>query len=158
MDYVLLRPLVAAVDAAAPGLSEQDAADRLNTPSITEVLSRFGSFRTLAAVLSPEEYAVLRAVLDAAAAQNVLVSDMVRMLELPGDDAGNGGGVDFGSPAVRAMLPALGVPAEIAAKVVAIAERLVSPAEAAGLGSVLDTDVAIARGTRLAVQQEPEHG
>ena len=69
--------------------------------TIIETYSRFGSFRTLAELLTPEEYAAVKTALTAAAQGQAVVADMVEMLKLPGDEQGNGGGIDFGSAARR---------------------------------------------------------
>lgn len=107
-------------------LSDQEAADALNALTETETYSRFASFRTLAALLTEEEYGAVRAAVDAAKAQSVLVADMLSFLELPGDEAGNGGGIDVGSAGVRAALDAM-LPEMIATKIKAYAEREVRP-------------------------------
>lgn len=93
---------------------------------------RLASFRTLASVLTAEEYATVRATLDAAAAQSVLVADMVAMLKLPGDENGNGGGIDMGNAAVRAMCDSLFTPM-VAGKMKSVAERLISQTEEWGV-------------------------
>lgn len=69
----------------------------------------FGSFRTLAALLTSEEYDTLRATLAAVAASEratggYLLNDMLAMLALPGNEDGHGGGIDLGSTAVSEML------------------------------------------------------
>ncbi|MCE5268725.1 MAG: hypothetical protein LLG00_12655 [Planctomycetaceae bacterium] len=96
----LRKPLYAA-------MTDAEAAAELNALDKTSIHSRFGSYRTLATLLTESEYNVLVSVLDANAAGSRLVADMVRMLTLPGDDRGNGGGIDLGANAVRAWIDAL---------------------------------------------------
>jgi hypothetical protein len=106
-------------------LSDQEAADAINamTAEATPV-DVFGSFRTLAAIVSDVEYEVLRGALNAAAADSHRVADAVDMLATPGDANGNGGGLALGHPSVVAMLEQLAaieglaaVPAKVAAYV-----------------------------------------
>lgn len=104
----------------------------LQAKTITQVYSRFASFRTLASVLTPEEYATVRATLEAAANASVLVEDSLSMLTLPGDELGNGGGVDIGNASVRALCDSL-FSAPVAAKIKAVAERQISQLEAWGV-------------------------
>ena len=129
----LRQPLYAA-------LSDADAAAALNAVDKTETYSRFGSFRTMASLLTPDEYNALRPVLDTAAQASAVVSDMLGMLKLPGDEQGNGGGIDFGNAAVQAMLDQL-CTAEVAGKLKGYAERLTSTTALLGLGHVGEGDV-----------------
>jgi hypothetical protein len=126
------------------GKSDQEAADLLNAKNIVETTSRFGSLRTLASLLTPEEYAAARAGINAAA-QSPMVADMLEFLKLPGDESGNGGGIDLGNAAVRAMLDQLCTPA-VAAKIKAHAERTVSFADQIGVAKIGPHHVAAARG------------
>lgn len=118
-------------------MSDQQVVDSLKTPNRTAVRMRFASFRTLAAVLDPTEYATAKTVLTAAANGNPLVTDMVKMLELPGSEDGSGGGLDFGSEGVRGFLDYLVsggmLSAEIVAKMKSVAEHTISRAEELGL-------------------------
>jgi len=138
MDYNALAAELA--KPAYTGLSDAEAADALNAATVTEVYSRFGSFRTLAAVLTDVEYATLKGVLFELADSSPKVADSYAMLELPGDDAGNGGGIDFGCAAVRGMVDQLVAgeqfTAELGSKLKALAERKISRAEELGLGRV----------------------
>ena len=145
----LRKPLYAA-------LSDADAAAELNAVNQTEIVSCFGSFRTLANLLSERQYNALAAAIDAAAPHSRLVADMVKMLSLPGDEQGNGGGIDFGAEPTRACLDSLllgiqqalgGDTAEaeaaaICATVKAYAERPASTAGLLGLEHVGEGDVA----------------
>lgn len=82
-------------------MSDEQVAQKMLEPAGVEVVSYFAGFRTLAAILAQAEYDYLRSMLDVMATQSRMVADMVRMLEMPGDERGVGGGVDFGHPAVR---------------------------------------------------------
>jgi len=117
-----------------PEHANQTDAERLaalHAKTLTRIVDRFGSFRTLAAVLTPDEYATMRQTLSAVAAQSPLVADMVKMLELPGDESGTGGGINFGNASVRAMCDQL-FPG-VATTLQAIAEEQVSQCEAWGV-------------------------
>ena len=96
----LHKPLYAA-------LSDAEAAAELNAVNKTEVFPRFGSFRTLANLLSERQYNALAAAIDATVPHSRLVADMAKMLSLPGDEQGNGGGIDFGAEPTRAFLDSL---------------------------------------------------
>jgi hypothetical protein len=146
MDYNSLITRLQQADCTSK--TNAEAAEFLNVKNITENYSRFGSFRTLAELLTPEEYAALKAALTAAAQGQPVMADMVEMLKLPGDELGNGGGIDFGSTRVAEALAQLvqgGLAAAIAAKLTGYAQRQVSIADQLGLGSVSDGDVAFAR-------------
>jgi hypothetical protein len=146
MDYNTLVTRLQQTDCTSK--SGAEAADFLNAKSIVETYSRFGSFRTLAELLTAAEYAALKTALTAAAQGEPVVADMVEMLKLPGDEQGNGGGIDFGSTRVAEMVGQLvgsGLSAAIAAKLTGYAQRQVSMAEQLGLGQISDGDVAFAR-------------
>ncbi len=146
MDYSTLVTRLQQADCTSK--SDAEAAELLNAKSVVETYSRFGSLRTLAELLTAAEYAALKTALTAAAQGQPVVADMVEMLKLPGDEQGNGGGIDFGSARVVETLGQLvenGLDAGIAAKVTGYAQRQVSIAEQLGLGSVADGDVAFAR-------------
>ncbi len=146
MDYSILVTRLEQADCTSK--SDAEAAEFLGAKNVVETYSRFGSFRTLAELLTAEEYAALKTTLTAAAQGQSVLADMVEMLKLPGDEKGNGGGIDFGSPRVAETLAGLvasGLDPAIAAKLTAYAQRQVSIAEQLGLGSVSDGDVAFAR-------------
>ena len=146
MDYNTLVTRLQQADCTSK--SDAEAAEFLNAKNIVETYSRFGSFRTLAELLTAEEYATLKTALAAAAQGQPVVADMIEMLKLPGDERGNGGGIDFGSARVAATLAQLvqgGLDAAIAAKLTGYAQRQISIAEQLGLGYVTDGDVAFAR-------------
>jgi hypothetical protein len=90
-------------------LSDEDAANTINAKTNEASGYVFGSFRTFAALLTSLEYNTLRAVLDGAAATEkaaggTLITDMIVMLSTPGNEHGDGGGIDFNSAAFIAML------------------------------------------------------
>ncbi|MEN6458589.1 MAG: hypothetical protein ABFC63_06630 [Thermoguttaceae bacterium] len=145
----LQKPLYAA-------MNDAEAAAELNADNRAEAFSRFGSYRTLATLLTETEYNALVSVLDAAAGQSRFVADMVHMLTLPGDEHGSGGGIDLGDDAVRTRIDALrpaiatalgGEDAETAAtalcaKLKAYAERATSTAKLLGAAWIItETDV-----------------
>lgn len=113
------------------GMSDDEAAPIIDAQTVPAPYRMvFGSFRTLAAILTDVEYNTLRAALNAAVQQETdaggtRLADMVEMLRLPGDAEGNGGGLDLGSEGVVQMLAYLGafvedlaaVPGKIAAYV-----------------------------------------
>jgi hypothetical protein len=125
------------------GMQPPAIAASLNAPTRTRVISRFASLRTLAGILAADEYAAVKQALTAAAANSVVVADMQGVLALPGDEAGNGGGLDFGNTAVRAIVDQL-CPANSSnpflvsagAKLKAIAQRPISRGVELGIGIV----------------------
>jgi hypothetical protein len=146
MDYNTLITRLQQADCAS--LGDAEAAELLNAKNIVETYSRFGSFRTLASLLTPDEYAALKTALGTAAQGQPVVADMIEMLKLPGDERGNGGGIDFGSARTVEALGQLvqgELAAGIAAKLTAYAQRQVSIADQLGLGRVSEGDVAFAR-------------
>jgi len=102
----------------------------LTAKTITVTRDRWASLRTIAGILSPDEYDIVRQSLDAAAQTRPVIADAVAMLAQPGDDLGNGGGLNFGHPTVRAMCDQIlaGHP-DIAAKLKAFAEEKISQIE-----------------------------
>jgi hypothetical protein len=89
---------------ALAALSDEEAAAAIIAMTVAESYSRFGSFRTLAGLLTAAEYGALRAGLTAAAGLDPRIPDMIDMLELPGDEGGNGGGIDFSVADVQGLL------------------------------------------------------
>ena len=141
-------------------LSDADAAAALNAMTVeTTPTLVFGSFRTLAALLTATEYNTLRvtlagAVAAEAAAGGYLFADMQSMLALPGDAAGDGGGLDLGNAAFVSSLSALcageglaTVPGKVAAYVASL-----QPAARAKYSGIDASMVGVARGTRPLVQ------
>jgi hypothetical protein len=118
------------------GKSLSEIQNLLNTPNQTPY-SRFGSFRTLASLLTQDEYTTLRTTLNNLSS-NVLIADMIHFLEMPGDESGNGGGIDFGNESVRTMLDQL---FDFSAKIKAYAEKKMSRAEILGLPFVEQNDI-----------------
>ncbi len=130
-------------------MTDSQATAALNALS-PQPCSRFGSFRTLANLLTADEYNALRPALTAAAAGSPLLTDMLTMLALPGDEQGSGGGLDFGNAAVQAMVGQLcqGNPAlaAVPGKLAAYATTETSWAQQNGFGYVNVMQVARARG------------
>lgn len=130
-------------------MTDQEAADAINSLTVPETVTAFKSYRSLCAVLTDPELVAVQAAVDAAAAVSARVAVSKKMLELPGDEAGNGGGIDFGSAGVREWLDYSGLPAELIAKLKGLGERTSTVWE-----TVTPDDVAMARGTRPKVQIE----
>jgi len=140
---------IPAIVAAHPDWTDQQIADAINAMTVQDAVAVFGSFRTLAALLTAEEFNTLAAALDSAAASSRYVAEMVKMLSIPGNEAGDGGGLDFTNAGFTAMLNQLcaaanlpEVPGKIAAHVAGLqpVARQKYPWTAAG-------EMATARGT-----------
>jgi len=113
------------IERAAKEMPEKQAggldawiADQINAMTVQDSVAVFGSFRTLAALLTQQEYNALRGTLSAAAATETaaggtLLADMINMLKTPGDQEGNGGGLDFTSAGFVALLDQLAKAAEL---------------------------------------------
>ena len=97
---------------ALAALSDEDAAAAINAMTVQQSVMVYGSFRTLAALLTSTEYNALRATLNSAAAAEAaaggsLINDAVMLLKVPGDQAGNGGGLALNDPTFVAQLDAI---------------------------------------------------
>ena len=107
--------------ASLSALSDTEAAAAINAITITPAsIPVFGSFRTLAALLTADEYNTLRGALTAAAATEAsaggtLLNDMIGMLKTPGDEKGNNGGLDLTATGFTGMLSQLCTAANIPA-------------------------------------------
>ena len=146
MDYNTLVARLQQADCTSK--TDSEAAAFLNAKNIVETYSRFGSFRTLAGLLTAEQYAALKTALTVVAQGQPVVADMIEILKLPGDEQGNGGGIDFASPRLAETIVQLvqgGLDAAIAAILTGYAQRQTSIAEQLGLGQVSEGDVAFAR-------------
>jgi hypothetical protein len=125
----------------------------LFTPRISTTIMKFGSFRSMASYLTEAEYNVIKKVITAFATQSELMADMKKMLETPGGEDGEGGGLDHGDASFRARVTALPDAAKGAGiindeeyalansakdKILGFAVKLISKAESLGI-----TDVAI---------------
>jgi len=82
-------------------MTPQQVADAVNSQTVpAEPVCVFLSFRSLGALLTCAEYDTLRWILDSACEQEKATNghrlqDIRDMLKQPGDQAGNGGGIDF---------------------------------------------------------------
>jgi hypothetical protein len=87
-------------------LSAEDAANYINNITVTNNCPVFGSFWTLANILSEDQYNGLRANIDTLTTQETgaFVKDMVDMLKIPGGENGYRGGLDFTSPIFLSFL------------------------------------------------------
>lgn len=102
----------AATIAANPTWTDAQVAAYLQGLTVPNTAQVFGSFRTLAGILTATEYNTLRtALVSAAAAEKTaggyLINDMIGLLATPGDAVGNGGGINFQDPNFIAELTAL---------------------------------------------------
>lgn len=147
MDYATLTAELAndPLNRGYAAMTDAEAADALNAKDRTRVVMRFGSFRTLASLLTSEEYATVRTTLDTAAQSSVMIADAIAYLKLPGSEDGSGGGINFGDPVVRGMVDSL-FSTPIAAKIKGYAEEAISRAEELGCPDVTDHYVSRCRG------------
>ena len=111
---------------------------------------RFVSMRAIANVLDDIEYAKVKAAIQMLAQQSPRVADMLAFLNMPCDDSGTTGGLDFGNESVRMMIQSLpAVDSTITQatldKLLALGEKVVSRAEELGLGEVNKYHIASAR-------------
>jgi hypothetical protein len=121
------------------------AAAAISALTIAQPVTTFGSFRTLAVLLTATEYNTLRATLDAAVAAaptNYLLADMRQAMLAPGGSDGSGGGLNFADPAFVAQLAALSSAggsalAAVPAKVAAYASKPVSWCRTNGLPALI---------------------
>jgi len=125
-------------------MSDEEILTSLNTPNRTKIISKFGSFRTLANILDDIEYTTVKTVLTTVATSSEKMADMLKMLILPGDENGAGGGIDIGTAQVRGMVDMLFSP-EIAGKIKAYAEVPQSRAEELNIPEVGVGHIASAR-------------
>ncbi|MEO0133061.1 MAG: hypothetical protein ABIK73_09070 [candidate division WOR-3 bacterium] len=88
-------------------MTNAQVAEILNAKTRKKIVQRFVSLRAIATVLTDEEYAAFKQVLSVAATQSPRVADMVAFLEMPCDDSGTTGGIDFGNEQVRGFITQL---------------------------------------------------
>jgi hypothetical protein len=116
-DYEKLRNYLSQPEYSS--LSDEEAALALANLTIEQPRRYvFGSFRTIASLLTMEEYNTLRAVFKAAVAQEAvaggsLYGDMEKMLLIPGDEDGRGGGLDFNNESFITAITGICQQAEI---------------------------------------------
>lgn len=127
------------------GMSNEQVAAALNAKTRKKVVQRFISLRAVANVLDDTEYALFKQAITAAAQQSPRVADMLHFLELPCDDAGTTGGIDFGNEAVRAFIVQLcdtlnaGQTGEaMKQKLLALAEEPCSRLEELGINEIVN--------------------
>ena len=131
-------------------MSDEQVAASLSEANRHVPTQRFISMRAIAAVLDDIEYAKVKAAIQTLAQQSPRVADMLEFLNMPCDDSGTTGGLDFGNEGVRMMiqsLPAVDSTINQAtiSKLLALGEKVVSRAEELGLGDVNQYHVASAR-------------
>lgn len=131
-------------------MSDDEVAASLNEKNRRVPTQRFISMRAIANVLNDEEYAKVKSAIQVLASQSVRVADMLAFLNMPCDDTGTTGGIDFGNQAVRQMIKSLAqvdstISPETIDKLLSLGERIASRAEELGLGEVNQYHVASAR-------------
>ena len=131
-------------------MTDEQVAAALNEKNRRVPTQRFISMRAIADVLDDVEYAKVKAAIQAQASQSPRVADMLMFLNMPCDDSGTTGGLDFGNESVRMMIQSLpAVDSTITQatvdKLLALGEKVVSRAEELGLGEVNQYHVASAR-------------
>ena len=131
-------------------MTEEEVAASLNERNRRVPTQRFISMRAIAAVLDDIEYAKVKAAIQTLAQQSPRVADMLAFLNMPCDDSGTTGGLDFGNESVRMTIQSLpAVDSTITQatvdKLLAIGEKEVSRAEELGLGEVNKYHIASAR-------------
>jgi len=131
-------------------MSDEQVAASLSEANRHVPTQRFISMRAIANVLNDEEYAKVKAAIQMLAQQSPRVADMLEFLNMPCDDSGTTGGLDFGNEAVRAMIQHLvqvdsTISPETIDKLLSLGERIASRADELGLGEVNKYHVASAR-------------
>ena len=131
-------------------MTDEQVAAALNEKNRRVPTERFISMRAIAAVLDDIEYAKVKAAIQTLAQQSPRVADMLEFLNMPCDDSGTTGGLDFGNDGVRMMIQSLTavdntITQETISKLLALGEKVVSRAEELGLGEVNQYHVASAR-------------
>jgi len=131
-------------------MTDEQVAASLSEANRRVPTQRFVSMRAIANVLNDEEYAKVKAAIQTLAQQSPRVSDMLAFLNMPCDDSGTTGGLDFGNEAVRAMIQHLvqvdsTISPETIDKLLSLGERIASRADELGLGEVNKYHVASAR-------------
>jgi len=131
-------------------MTDEQVAAALNEKNRRVPTQRFISMRAIADVLDDVEYAKVKAAIQALASQSPRVADMLMFLNMPCDESGTTGGIDFGNDSVRQMIETLrqidgSIQEATIAKLLALGERVVSRADELGLGEVNKYHVASAR-------------
>jgi len=133
-----------------PNMTDDEVAASLNERNRRVPTQQFISMRAIAAVLDDTEYSKVKAAIQTLAQQSPRVADMLVFLNMPCDDSGTTGGLDFGNESVRMIiqsLPAVDgtITQATVNKLLALGEKEVSRAEELGLGEVNQYHVASAR-------------
>lgn len=145
MDYSALKNLIDADATLAQWVTDrrdQDIADALNAPAVESPKPYYVNARTLMAVADIQTAETVLAALKAQSP--TLFEIMLRV----GSTDGTTGGVDVSLDATRAFIDQLqaggAISVEQAAAIKGLGRQMVGKAQAAGLGPVSHTDVAIA--------------
>lgn len=91
------------LDIGYSAMTAEEAAASLNEQRYSVPTQRFITWRAIAAVLDDVEYAKVKAAIQALASQSPRVADMLMFLNMPCDESGTTGGIDFGNEAVPAI-------------------------------------------------------
>ena len=150
MDYTILKAELTN-DPLALGystMSDQQAADSLNTVNRTVLASVIGQerrldFSDLATLLTPTEYETARGTLNAAVQSSMLIADNIKFLEIP---KAGGGGLDFGVPTMQRFLDSIfASQTELRDKPKGFGNVTVSRATELGLGQMDSPIIQLAR-------------
>ena len=152
VNYELLGPKVAEIDAATPGLTDQQVADAINAETVATLVSRFVTYRTLLAELPLEQALTVIGKLKAAAASDETPATIKAVLEVVDPslaDTASGTGIDLSNGNARSFLDGLVqatiLTAEECDAVKALAEQTQSWADANGCSGLEARHVADAR-------------
>lgn len=88
-------------------MTDEEVSASLNERNRRIPTQRFISMRAIAAVLDDVEYAKVKAAIQTLAGQSQRVADMLAFLNMPCDESGTTGGIDFGNDSVRQMIETL---------------------------------------------------
>jgi len=152
MNYELLCPKVAAIDAATPGLSDQQVADAINAETQTTLVSRFVTYRTLLASLEMATALSVIGKIKGAAASEETPATIKAVLEVVHPslfDTAQGTGIDLSNDNARAFVAGMAqagiLTAEEAAVVLALAKESTPWTTANGCSGLEARHVADAR-------------
>ena len=152
MNYETLCPKVAEIDAASPGLTDQQVADAINAETVKTLVSKFVTYRTLLAELPIEQALTVIGKLKAAAASDETPATIKAVLEVVHPslaDTASGTGIDLSNSNARSFVAGMAqagiLTADEAAAVLALAEESTPWTTANGCGGLEARHVADAR-------------
>lgn len=143
MNYNTLKALIDS-NQDSPSLSDAEITLWLNTPSVTIHVETLVSIRTLMGQLNPVMADDIMTRLEAAAQADSVIARVVKMMQ-PSE-----GGIDVGNiytqASINSLVTSLVLTQEQADAIIGLSEKIVSPAENAGLGIIRQGEVEFARG------------